>query len=297
VLPVRVTRDRADLLHVQYVAPPVARTPIVTAVHDLSFEDAPHHLPPAMRLRLRALVRLSVRRSAVVVTPSHFSRERLLCHLDVDPGNVFVTPPAVRLSPASAVPDRDSARLHHLGLPAQFVLFVGRVEPRKNVARLIAAVAAGRMGGAELGLVLAGSSGGRPTPDVEAAISSWSAGSWVRRLGYVSDDTLALLYRSARVVAYPSLYEGFGLPVLEAMAAGVPVVASAISAIPEVAGDAALLVDPEDVHALGEALLEAACDERTRARLATAGPARAAGFTAASFAASTMAAYRHALGG
>lgn len=145
------------------------------------------------------------------------------------------------------------------------------------------------------GLVLAGSPGGRAA-DVESAIRSNDAVAWVRRLGYVDDETLAALYRHARVVAYPSLYEGFGLPVLEGMAAGVPVVTSATSAIPELAREAALLVDPTDVEALGDAIFAAACDEGVRGRLSAAGPERAARFTVARLADTTVAAYRYALG-
>lgn len=293
-LPVRAARDGADLLHVQYVAPPLSRTPVVTAIHDVSFVDVPGLLPVAMRIRLRALVGLAVRQSAAVVTPSAFTRERLLDRFDIDPARVFITPPAQR--PRNATPDHDGGRARSAGpaLPEAYVLYVGGLHPRKNVARLVAAVAGARARGADVGLVLAGSTGGRAA-DVESAIYSNDAAAWVRRLGYVDDETLAGLYRRARVVAYPSLYEGFGLPVLEGMAAGVPVVASASSAIPEVAGDAALLVDPVDVPALADAILRAACDETTRARLSAAGPARAARFTVTRLAATTVAAYRYAL--
>jgi glycosyltransferase involved in cell wall biosynthesis len=293
-LPFRAARDRADVLHVQYVAPPLIRTPVVTAIHDVSFDDVPEYFGAATRVRLRAFVRLATRRSAAVVTPSAFTRERLLHHFDVDPARVFVTPLA--LPGRAEAPDSDDAqaRLAHLGLRGPFVLHVGRLDVRKNVARLVQAVAAARRGGAELGLVLAGSSG-RRVADVEGAVASTGAGAWVLRLGHVDDGTLAALYRLARVVAYPSLYEGFGLPVLEGMAAGVPVVASAGSAIAEVAADAALLVDPTDVSAICEAILKAACDEETRARLSAAGPRRAAGFTVARLADTTVAAYRYAL--
>jgi glycosyltransferase involved in cell wall biosynthesis len=293
-LPIRAARDRAELLHVQYVAPPLSWTAVVTAIHDLSFEDAPQLLPLPIRLRLQAFVRLAALRSAAIVTPSAFTRERLLHHFDIDPERVFVTPPARR--PMNATADADGrAGIARRALPSAYVLYVGSLQPRKNVARLVRAVAGARARGADVGLVLAGSPGAAAA-DVESAIASNNGAAWVHRLGYVDDETLTGLYGRARVVAYPSLYEGFGLPVLEGMAAGVPVVASATSAIPEVAGAAALLVDPTNVEALGEAILTAACNDDVRGRLCAAGPDRAARFTAASLAETTVAAYRFALG-
>lgn len=294
-LPIRAALDRADLLHVQYVAPPIIRTPVVTAVHDVSFEDVPESFPVMTRIRLRTLVRFAIRQSAAIVTPSEFSRSRILHYYGVDPSRVFVTPLA--LPRALSLPDREAARgrTARLGLPDSFVLFVGQLSPRKNVARLVAATAEARARGAEVGLVLAGAPGREPE-EVHAAIAAAGAEAWTQNLGYVDAPLLAALYATARVIAYPSLYEGFGLPVLEGMAAGVPVVASSTAAIPEVAGDAALLVDPTDVAALADAIVEAACNEATRARLSAAGPLRAARFTATDLAQSTVSAYRYALG-
>ncbi len=294
-LPLRAMRDRADVLHVQYVAPPVTRTPVVTAIHDMSFEDVPEFLPSFTRLRLRALVRTIARRSAAIVTPSAFSRERILHHYDIDPSRVWVAPLA--LGPRLPVLSRDECLnlTAGLDLPEVFVLFVGQPSPRKNLARVIAATALARAHGGELGIVVAGSRA-RWTGVIDAAIATAGAGAWARSLGYVDATTLAALYGRARVVAYPSLYEGFGLPILEGMATGVPVVASTTSAIPEVAGDAALLVDPTDVSEIADAIAQAAWDEPTRARLTVAGPRRAGQFTSAALAEATVAAYRYALG-
>ncbi|HTI29785.1 MAG TPA: glycosyltransferase family 1 protein [Methylomirabilota bacterium] len=291
-LPVRARLDRVDLLHVQYVAPPIAGVPVVTAIHDVSFEDEPDLLPALTRMRLQATVRLAVRSSAVVVTPSHFSRARLLHHYDLDPDRVVVTPNGV-LPPDGEGANR-SVLLAAMGVEAPFVLQVGNLQPRKNVPRLIAAIAEARAGGVELELILAGQrdSGAR---EVDSAIARHQAEGWVRQVGYVDDERLAALYAAASVVAYVSVYEGFGLPVLEAMSRGTPVVAANRAAIPEVAGDAALLVDPYDVHAIAEALATAAADDRVRDRLRIAGPARAAAFSVTSLAEGTMRAYRTAL--
>jgi glycosyltransferase involved in cell wall biosynthesis len=292
-LPVRARLDGVDLLHVQYVAPPVAGVPVVTAVHDVSFEDEPDLMPARTRLRLQATVRLAVRTSAVVVTPSHFSRERLLHHYHLDPARVVVTPNGVLPVDGRQGPDPESLRAA-LGVAGPFVLQVGNLEPRKNVPRLIAAIAHARGQGVELTLVLAGQRGSG-AGEVDAAIARQHAEGWVRQLGYVDDATLGALYAQAAVVAYVSVYEGFGLPLLEAMARGTPVVAANRAAIPEVAGDAALMVDPYDVPAIAEALATAASQPEVRERLRTAGPIRAAMFGVDALAEATMAAYRMAV--
>ena len=294
-LPARARRDHCELLHVQYVAPPIPRLPIVTAIHDVSFEDIPGLFPRRTELRLKLTVRLSAVRSQAIVTISEFTRARLVHHYHLDPSKIVVTPLGVDERWRPMAEDMAAAQLATLSLPEHYVLAVGNLHPRKNIPRLIRAVARARNAGAgDLHVVLAGQRSWRST-DIDEALESAGAQAWVHFLGYVDEETLAALYSAARVVAYPSLYEGFGLPVLEALACGAVVVASNATSIPEVADEAAVLVDPLDDRAMAEAIGAAATDKNLRTRLHQAGPRQAAGFTWDTCAARTVQAYRLAL--
>ena len=294
-LPFRANRDGAQLLHVQFVAPPIARLPVVTTIHDLSFEDISGLFARATEMRLKLTVRLSARRSAAVITISEFTRFRISHHYGVDPRRIVVTPLGVDAFWSPIAVDDAERQLWSLALPDRFVLAVGNLHPRKNIPRLIRAVAAARAQGAgNVHLVLAGQRAWRAA-DVDAAIDAADGHKWVHELGYVSEEILRALYSAAHVVAYPSMYEGFGLPVLEALACGAVVVAANATAIPEVAGDAAILVDPMSTEAIAEGLLTALTDEGIRARLRGTGPVRASAFTWDRCAERTTDAYRLAL--
>ena len=273
-LPVRARQARADILHVQYVVPPVIgrTTRLAVAVHDLSFEDLPASFRASTRWRLRASVRTAVRRADVILALTEFTRDRILERYDPPPARVVVAPAGVdeRFRPVDA-DGRAAARerLADLGLPRRFVLHVGDLVPRKNVPRLAEAIGRLRTVHDDLGLVLAGKPG-RDAPRVLAAAKAAhgdDAATWVHALGYVGADRLLDLYAAADVVAYPSLYEGFGLPALEAMATGAVLVTSDQGAVAEVVADAALTTDVADPAALAEALDRALTDADLRCRL------------------------------
>jgi glycosyltransferase involved in cell wall biosynthesis len=294
-LPARARRDGCDLLHVQYVVPPVTRLPVVTMIHDVSFEDIPGLFPRRTELRLKLTVRYAVRVSSALVTVSEFTRGRIASHYGVDPDRIIVTPNGVGDRWRPVPKDEALARLADRSLPPNFVLAVGNLHPRKNIPRLVRAIAAARRAGAgDLHLVLAGQPWWR-TGEIDGAIEQAAAGEWVHFLGYVDDASLLALYSCANVVAYPSLYEGFGLPVLEALACGSVVVASNATSIPEIAGDAAILFDPEDEDAMADAIATAATDEPARVRLRRAAPLQTARFTWDRCAELTVSAYRAAL--
>lgn len=267
-LPLHLASERPDLLFVPgHVVPFAWAGKSVTVVHDLAFERHPDAYPLGAREYLRLTTRWAAARCKLLVAPSETTKEDLVERYGVAPERVRVVPlgiaqPAVEPAPAS--------KLAELGLNGSFVLQVGRVEPRKNQAAALAAVE--RLDGVTL--VVAG-------PERDATLSEKLRNSThCRVLGAVDQALLELLYRRAEAVVVPSLYEGFGLPVLEAMARGKVVVAALSSSLPEVGGDAALYVhDAGDAAAFAAVLEEALSDKALRTRLAKAGKARAAKFT------------------
>lgn len=284
-------RWSADLLHVQYVRPPRCDVPCITTIHDISYEHFPWLFDRRSLLRMRTTIPWSARHSAAVVTGSRYSRDDLIEHYGLDPHRVHVTPYAVdpRFQPQS--PEVVRHILERLALPSGYLLYVGNLQPRKNLPRLLEAYVGLHDAGIRVPLVIAGQRAWLSN-EIFETVRQHGLSDCVFFTGYVPIDDLPALYAGALAFVYPSLFEGFGLPVLEALASGVPTVTSSVSSLPEVAGEAALLVDPRDTPALSGALARVLSDTDLRSRLAAEGPLRAATFSWERCAAQTAAIYQ-----
>ncbi len=296
-LPADLLTGRPAVLHApDFVLPPVARARTVVTVHDLSFLVLPEVADPGNRAYLTRAVPRAVRRATCVVAVSQATRCDVITRLGVPPGRVVAVPNGVdaRFRPGDAkIAAADAAAAARLGLPARFLLHVGTLEPRKNLVRLIAAYArlVADRGDAGHDLVLAGRRGWMDGA-IFAAAAAAGLRDRIRFLDYVPDRDLPALYRRATALVYPSLYEGFGLPVLEAMACGTPVVVSRTPALVELVADAGVTVPPTDEAALAAAMARIVAEPDLRAALRAAGPARAGGYTWAAAARRMAAVYR-----
>jgi glycosyltransferase involved in cell wall biosynthesis len=268
-LPAELWSRRPDLFFApSHVVPFLAPGRTLTVVHDLAFERLPAAYRAFDRWYLRRTTRWALRRCPVLLTVSESTRADLAELYGVDPARVVVVPPGVTPAPARLQVRR--ARLAELGIEGPFALHVGRVEARKNQTAALAAVE--RIPG--LTLVSAG-----PVADPDLAARLAASGR-VRVLGLVAAGDLELLYRTAAALVFPSLYEGFGLPVLEAMQRGLPVVTVRASSLPEAGGEAALYAAaPDDVDGLAAGLRAAIEDPARRRRLVLAGRRQAARFS------------------
>jgi alpha-1,3-rhamnosyl/mannosyltransferase len=266
----------------------------VVTIHDMTLLLHPEWHPPDRLAVMVPSFEPAVTLADHVITPSASTRNDVIKLLSVDPDRVSVIPEGVDAIFAPRGAAEVQARLAPLGLTAgEYLLFVGTVEPRKNLARLLRAV---ELAAPALGpLVLAGGQGWKNAQILDALTRLERSGR-ARRLGYVPDELRPALLAGARAFVYPSLYEGFGLPPLEAMACGTPVLTSNVSSLPEVVGDAALLVDPEDVEALTAALARIWADDALRADLRARGLAQARRFSWERTAQLTLDVYRAVLG-
>jgi glycosyltransferase involved in cell wall biosynthesis len=297
VLPRRLRRLGIDVLHSPHHTTPLApsgRRRVVT-FHDLTFFLLPGRYPVSRRLYFQTMTRLSARVADAVIVPSEAVRQDVRRILRMRPERVFVIPeaagPAFHPQGAGAV----EAVRRRYGLEGPFLLSVGSLEPGKNRERLLQAFARLRARGLEHTLAVVGQRAWRYEGEAPLAQRLGLADS-VRFMGYVPAADLPALYNAADLFVFPSLREGFGLPALEALACGTPVVASNVSAVPEVVGDAALQVCPYDVEALANAIERLLGDDGLRADLRARGLERAAGFTWEKAARQTVEVYRRAVG-
>jgi len=291
-LPLKVTADRLQLLHCpSYIAVLGSPLPVVLSLYDVLAITHPQWCRTANRIHYRFMLPLSILKARRIIVPSKSVKHSLISLFPHAEQKVEVIP--LGIDEIFLEPPNESVIRHikaRFNLPKQFVLFVGNIEPKKNLPTLVKAYEMLRERMSEVGLVIVG-------------MPAWGDGKFVERarstgalcLGYVSDTVLHALYSLASVLAFPSLYEGFGLPPLEAMAVGTPVVASSAGALPEVLGDAAILVEPNNATQLAEALYKAIVDESLRAKLIEKGKARAHTFSWVETAKRVAKVYEHVL--
>ena len=287
--PFELFAPASDLVHFPaFALPPLAsrRSRVVATVHDVSFLRLPETTEPKNLAFLSAVIRPSVARADLILTDSEFSRTEIAETLSVPPDKIRAIPLGL-----SGDISLDGAVLPPPPVEGPYLLFVGNLEPRKNLPLLIRAFDA--VDTPDLSLVLAGGRGWKNEAIFEAMRNAKKANK-IRYLQYVTDEVLRSLYAHAAAFVFPSLYEGFGLPPLEAAAAGVPVVCARNSSLPEVLGDAALWVEENRLDAWVEAIEGLLSDSALRARLSAAGKRQAARFTWDETARRTVAAYREA---
>jgi glycosyltransferase involved in cell wall biosynthesis len=278
----RLLRERLDLYHAtHYVIPPLARARAVVTIHDIIHVLYPQFLPNrAALLYARVMIRRALRRADRIITVSYNSKRDLVDYFGIPPARIDVIYNGVAAPFRTDIPrsERDRVATKY-GLSRPYLLFLGGEKPHKNVRNVIRAFAEARRERAlPHALVLAG-----PMPSnrsrVDALIDALELGTRVVRTGIVPDEDLPGLFAGADAFLYPTLYEGFGLPVIEAMACGVPVLTSSTSALQEIAGGYAYLVDPMDVDSIARGIVDLATDSARRAEFAALGARRALEFS------------------
>jgi glycosyltransferase involved in cell wall biosynthesis len=271
-------RHPVDLLHVQYTAPPFAPCVVVATIHDLSFEHLPHTFKRRSRMQLRLTVRRTARTAAQVIASSDYSRRDLIETYGLSPDKVSTTPLA---APAYFAPVTDESEIRRVrslyGIEGDYILAVGSIQPRKNLIRLIAAYAALRRQRPHATLprlVLVGKRAWLYEETLRS-ITEQGIATDVVFTGYVPEGDLPALYTGALCFVYPSYFEGFGLPPLEAMQCGAPVITGDRTSLPEVVGDAGLTIDPFDEQAISSAIARMIDDAGLRADFRRKGLERA----------------------
>ena len=272
-LPIRASRDRLDVLLVQYVAGPAVPCPVVTVVHDVAFWKHPEFFSRSERAWMRRAIPFGMRRAAGIVTVSRFSRDEIVASFGIDPSKIAVAYEAA--DPVFLQPPTVAA-----GIDPPYFMALGNLQPRKNLAVLIRGFRSLVEGPSAIRerLVIVGQEW-LGAAAIHAEASDLVASGRVVFTGYLPDERIVALLANATAFAFPSVYEGFGLPVLEAMAAGAPTLIADIPVMREVAGDAAMRVPATDALAWARALEELALQPERRKALADAGHRRAGEFT------------------
>ena len=281
-IPLALKREHVDLFHApHYVLPPLVPCRSVVTIHDCIHLMFPQYLPNRLAFQYaKTSIALAARRATRVLTVSESSKRDILRFVDAEPSKIDVIYNAYDERFGVEPQEEDVVRVRErFQLNDEFVLYAGNVKPHKNLERLIDAFHLVRKRGMDhLKLVLIGDDISKYAA-LRRAVHRHQLHNYVRFLGYVNEETLAVMYRLAGVFVFPSLYEGFGLPPLEAMASGTPVVTSNVSSLPEVAGDAATLVDPYDPDAIADGIFRVLSDEQLRITMRRKGADRARQFS------------------
>lgn len=291
-----VRRNQTDLLHsLHYTRPYLSGRPSVVTIHDMTFFLFPSLHTRAKRAFFPSVIRLSARTADALVADSESTRQDAIRILGINPGKIFTAhlgvDPAFRRIEDKAHLDRVRQHYH---LPESFILYVGLVEPRKDLPLLVRAYHRVSESDVGLPLVIVGRRGWG-SEQVLDQIASLGLKDRVLFTGYVPHPDLPIVYNLASLFVYPTRYEGFGLPVLEALACGVPLITTAVSSLPEIVGDAGLLIPAQDEQALAQAMLSVLADPDLQERYRHKGPEQAAQFTWQRTAEQTLGVYRWVL--
>jgi glycosyltransferase involved in cell wall biosynthesis len=289
-----------DVLHVQFTAPPFSPCPVVVSVHDLSFEHLPQTFNRRSRTQLRLTVRHSVKRAARVLTLSEHTRHDMIETYGTSPERITAIPIAAPSYFGRVREERELQRVRHIyGIEGDYILCVSSIQPRKNLPRLVRAYASlrNKRGPGKLPkLVLVGKCAWLYDETLRS-IEEGRMKDSVILTGYVPQSDLPALYSGSVCFVYPSYFEGFGLPPLEAMKCGAPVIAGNRTSLPEVVGDAGILVDPFDVNAIAAAIEQLVDDPDFREQLSVKGLARSRLFDWNETARRTLNVYEQVVGG
>ena len=290
-LPWQLRKIRPDVFHCQYIQPPFTRSRTVVTIHDLAHEHYPEFFRPAEAMRMKKMVRATAKKADHITTVSEFSAADIARRFEVPREKISVS----YLAASEEFHPREKewcqehlARKYGLSFP--FILYVGRIQARKNLLRLVEAYSHLRRQGVSEKLVLAGKQDWQ-AEKLLAKIKELRLEDSVVFTGYISWDDLPVFYNAAELFVFPSIFEGFGLPVLESMASGVPTITSFGSSLEEVAGEGALLVDPLDVGSIADAMQKVLGDRDLRGQLIERGLRRSAQFSVQKFAGKLLEVY------
>ena len=294
--PLEFRREKVDVFHAQFIVPPFCKCKAVTTIPDIAYEHFPELFSSFETVRSKILIRRSAKLADHIITVSKYSKDDLVRTYDIDPHKITVTYGAA--SPVFRPRDSDSCKeqIHQkYGIDAPFFLYVGRLQARKNLPRLLRAFARLNSEGVKEKLVVVGKRDWM-LESVAEQVKGLKLQQSVVFTGYVPSEDLPLFYGGAEVFLYPSIFEGFGLPVMEAMASGTPVMTSFGSSLEEIAGDAALLVDPYSEESIANGLRRLVSDAGLRALLRVNGLRRSSAFSYEQTAQRTIDVYKNVVG-